>query len=66
MDRGELDKIVEKSAIASPGSERRTQETPQMNNNHKGYYDHQDDYGSHGYGHKKYKKEGFLGELFDF
>lgn len=62
MDRGELDKIIEKSAASNPILERRI---PEMNNQQE-YHDHHDDHNS-GYGYKKkHKREGFLGELFDF
>ena len=53
LDRGELDKIIERSANESPVYDRsRTHE-----------YRRDDDYYKHG--HKK-KKESFLGDLFDF
>jgi len=65
LDRGELDKIIEKSAASNPLPERRIPEAPQMNNQ-QGYYEHHDDHNS-SYGYKKkHKREGFLGELFDF
>ena len=66
LDRGELDKLIERSASWSPRRER-------------GYGDHDDDddrehrsrsYGHESYGHrpydKKQKRKGMLGELFDF
>lgn len=63
LDKGELDKIIEKSIA---------QETPdeiQQNRNYNSNYD-QGDYGDH-YGNKhggynKHGKRGFLGNLFDF
>jgi hypothetical protein len=69
LDRGELDKIIEKSTASnSVPMPERNQGMPMNNNNQGGYYDdHNDHYDKHGYGHgKKRKKEGLLGELFDF
>ena len=59
LDRGELDKIIERSAGSSPqqySTEKRYEE--------RGHYPKQHD--EHSYGHKKKKKESFLGDLFDF
>ncbi|RUO41604.1 hypothetical protein CWE22_05450 [Pseudidiomarina aestuarii] len=54
LDRGELDKIIERSAApAAP----QPQQQPQ-HGHHPGY--------NQGYGHKKYKKKSLLGEIFDF
>ena len=58
LDRGELDKIIERSAGAQPApppSQAQYQQPPQG---------HQ----QHGYGQKPYykKRESFLGDLFDF
>lgn len=68
LDRGELDKIIEKSTSANAAPERRSPEMPA--NDQRDYYDHHDDrHSEHGYGHgygKRRKKEGLLGELFDF
>ena len=57
LDRGELDKIIERSAAqASP--------QPQAPQPHQGGYDQ---HGQHGHGyHKKQKHKSLLGELFDF
>ena len=53
LDRGELDKIIERNA-ADVAPEPRQQQS---------YQQHQ---GQHGYGHKPYKKrKSFLNELFD-
>lgn len=57
LDRGELDKIIDKS------SQVETQST-HSNSGHKRYYDHNDDHYSHS--HHKKKREGFLSDLFDF
>ncbi len=60
LDRGELDKIIEKNALG-------------FNSGHQNYGNrdrhHDDDYYKHNYGkqgHSHYKKKSFLGELFDF
>jgi len=53
LDRGELDKIIERNAadVAPPARQQQS------------YQQHQ---GQHGYGHKPYKKrKSFLNELFD-
>ncbi len=55
LDRGELDKIIEKS-----GSGQNTQQTPQQSAPaHTQYYDNKQY-------HKPHKKESFLSDLFDF
>jgi len=54
LDRGELDKIIERSAAPA------TQQ-------HQAMPRHQGDYGQHDHGyHKKHKHKSLLGELFDF
>lgn len=85
LDRGELDKIIERSA-AAPGFngpapqaqfQQQHQPMPQQRYQERRHYDHDDDDDDyykkhHGHGdyhhghHKKHKKEGFLGDLFDF
>lgn len=52
LDRGELDKIIERSTQYSPGRETARE-----------YKDYS---GSDDYRYKKKKKESFLGDLFDF
>ncbi len=53
LDRGELDKIIERSAASEPAPAQRQQP----------YQQHQ---GQHGYGHKPHKRrKSFLEELFD-
>jgi len=53
LDRGELDKIIERNAAGGAPPERQQQS----------YQQHQ---GQHGYGHKPYnKRKSFLNELFD-
>ena len=61
LDRGELDKIIERSAgeYDSDRYERYTESRP------KGDY-RDDDYEHTRYGHKGRKKKSFLGDLFDF
>lgn len=56
LDRGELDKIIERSLPASSG------------NSHSGGYKDQKyhSYKDREYEYKKHKKESFLGDLFDF
>lgn len=80
LDRGELDKIIERSlgapapaAVAQPAPQRPAptyQPEPQRPAAH-GYApeprrrDHDDD-DDYRHGHKKKRRESFLGELFDF
>ncbi len=65
LDRGELDKIIERSALqeSTPTSQPQQQYSPQPQAHANG---HAQDYG-HGYshGHKPYRKKSFLQELFD-
>ena len=72
LDRGELDKIIERSESSSsmptaqpvqPMNDRREYEQPRVSNDR--YYE-DDRYDNRGYHHKKHKKENFLGDLFDF
>lgn len=55
LDRGELDKLIEKSNQSLSSNN-------QQSDNYNKKYD--DDYNKYGY--KKKKREGFLGDLFDF
>ena len=55
LDRGELDKLIDKSLQSLPAN---NQQRETFNKS----YD--DDYNKYGY--KKRKREGFLGDLFDF
>jgi Zn-finger nucleic acid-binding protein len=68
LDRGELEKIIERSLGASPPIEQGPPVFPPMGyNDGHGYKhgDHDDDHGSYDqYGRRR--KKGFLGELFDF
>lgn len=62
LDRGELDKIIDRSAGASPREDDREQRgyTGQPDSSH-GHHD-----SKHGGYYKKKKREGFLSDLFDF
>lgn len=72
LDRGELDKIVERSAQPQQMAPAYGA-APQQYQQHRDYDDDDDDdhhrrhdsHNQHGH-HKKRKKEGFLGDLFDF
>ena len=60
LDRGELDKIIEKNAatVVEPGSRQRPQAGP--------WPDQSGHSGHHGYGHRPHKRsKSFLEELFD-
>jgi uncharacterized protein len=60
LDRGELDKLIERSSATRSNQEHDSR--PQQE-----YRDHDDNYRhSDQPHHKKHKKEGFLGDLFDF
>ncbi|MGE6331769.1 zf-TFIIB domain-containing protein [Stenotrophomonas sp. NPDC077659] len=71
LDRGELDKIIERAGAAVP-VQAPVQAAPQVaapvmhrDTRHLGQrYD--DNRGQHGHGYRKKKKESFLSELFDF
>jgi uncharacterized protein len=64
LDRGELDKIIERSVDTEPrpSSEPRYEERDRHYED-RGHYKQHDD---HKYGYKKKKKESFLSDLFDF
>ncbi len=67
LDRGELDKVIER---ASGHSEYSREHSRREDHDDRDRYDSDDDY-SRGHDHdrhhgKKHKKEGFLGDLFDF
>ena len=69
LDRGELDKIIDRAAVAAPVQQAAAAPYPRQDmpplNARPAYpqYDQRDQ--QHGY-HKKKRREGFLGELFDF
>ena len=63
LDRGELDKIIERSMDA-PSSQRSSNESRPYPNQQRSSHDYRD---SHHEGHyKKKKREGFLSNIFDF
>lgn len=69
LDRGELDKIIERSAVSQPryANESQDEDRDRYEERHqyeeRGHYKQHDDYK---YGYKKKKKESFLSDLFDF
>jgi Zn-finger nucleic acid-binding protein len=65
LDRGELDKIIERAAAAQPQAQQPSPPPPQAYPQQP--HHHQQGY-NQGYGQKPYykKRESFLGELFDF
>ena len=63
LDRGELDKIIERSSAAIPAADTRVD--PRRQPPSRSYSD--DHYsGSHSGSYKKHKRGGLLSELFDF
>ncbi len=67
LDRGELEKIIDRSAGMNPVMNQGSEFVPQgyrttHYNDHKDHDDHHESPGT--YGHRR--KKGFLGELFDF
>ncbi|MAL79986.1 MAG: hypothetical protein CMN55_12875 [Sneathiella sp.] len=61
LDRGELDKIIDRTNAAAPEPER-GYDTRQRDSQHRSHGSHDD----RGYGHKRKKKSSLLSELFDF
>ncbi|HKX73428.1 MAG TPA: zf-TFIIB domain-containing protein [Candidatus Saccharimonadales bacterium] len=68
LDRGELDKIIDRSVV--PAQQDHSQQPRQHDQPREGYREERrddDDYrGDHNNHQKHHKKEGFLGDLFDF
>lgn len=65
LDRGELDKVIDRSEAAfGSSSSGRVESRDDNNRNRNDDYDHDD--GRRFEGRKKKKKESFLGDLFDF
>lgn len=60
LDRGELDKILEKSIESDKGV------NPKQRNNINEYYHDDDDYKHRSHGNYRHKRKSFLGDLFDF
>jgi hypothetical protein len=58
LDRGELDKIIDKSMVIAPKYENRGDQSYKYSNN--------DKYSSSDPHYKQKRKESFLGDLFDF
>jgi Zn-finger nucleic acid-binding protein len=63
LDRGELDKIIDRSQAGSPG-QRTGDETREHSRDYKPSEQHREPYREGHY--KKKKREGFLSDLFDF
>lgn len=64
LDRGELDKIIEKSASSSNSYTSNSHAQPKYENTQKEHFNKYNNHENNGY-HKK-KKESFFSELFDF
>lgn len=62
LDRGELDKVIERSLEAAPG-QRVNYQNRDYSDQHRSSHDYRE---PHHKGHYKKKREGFLSELFDF
>lgn len=58
LDRGELDKILDRASTQAPPVQQAPQQQPPR-------YDSQPRYDSHGGGYPKRKRENWLSELFD-
>jgi Zn-finger nucleic acid-binding protein len=64
LDRGELDKLIERSGSDTPAPVRQDRDYHERDSRD---HDRRDsDYSSHDGGHKKKRKESFLGDMFDF
>ena len=62
LDRGELDKLIERSGAAFEARRERDDDyRPDDRDRHE--HEH---YGHESYGHKKHKRRSFLGDIFDF
>ena len=64
LDRGELDKIIERSAAELPAAQAAAQPRVEGYVERDRYRDDDDRYREHGY-HKR-RRKGLLGDLFDF
>jgi Zn-finger nucleic acid-binding protein len=66
LDRGELDKIIDRTVSGGPGVERSASRPPEPEyRERRDHDDDRDDYDKRDPRYRK-KKGGFLGELFDF
>lgn len=68
LDRGELDKLIERTTtFAAPASRPEPREQRNFDQPERRHNDDDDDYRRGGDHHgKHHKKEGFLGDIFDF
>lgn len=68
LDRGELEKIIERSSNLNQSFEQQYPPTGFADDNFRKYKDHHEHDDHHGYrdGYGHRRKKGFLGELFDF
>lgn len=67
LDRGELDKIIERSVPAEPvRSASRDEQRPDDRSRDRDYDRDRRDYDNYGHGKPYRKKKSLLGELFDF
>lgn len=70
LDRGELDKIIEKSNVSNPVVSGGERNFTQSESRPREDYHRDDSHDRHSYDRDKYgnkkKKSGFLGEIFDF
>ncbi len=65
LDRGELDKIIERADSPSSSQPYREERGEESRPRQEEYHHDRDERGSYG-GHHKKKKGGFLGDLFEF
>ena len=69
LDRGELDKIIERSFGEQPRHVNETHYEDRSHHDDRSHYEdrgHYKQHDDHKYGYKKKKKESFLSDLFDF
>lgn len=66
LDRGELDKIIERSAVAPAAQQYQSNTAPQYDNRHHGHSSHSHSHSHNQGGYHKKKREGFLADIFDF
>jgi len=65
LDRGELDKIIDRNSSSFSNSQPAQKPYRQENNHHDSYNHHQNS-GYHNNSHHKNKKSSFLSDIFDF
>jgi uncharacterized protein len=79
LDRGELDKIIDRSAELQSGKHRdddkgkhrdddkgKFRDFERYDDDRRKDYDQHHEYGKYGDGHRQHKKKSFLNDLFDF